>query len=56
MVGHALAQDGIGFPYFSPLCYWYIVDGEERALQNLSMNDVEKNVEVFLTEVWHFTV
>lgn len=56
MVGHALAQDGIGFPYFSPLCYWYIVDGEERALQNLSMNDVGKNVEVFLTEVWHFTV
>ena len=33
MVAHSIAQVGIGFPYFSPLCYWYIVDGEERSLE-----------------------
>ena len=31
MVGHSILPDGIGFPYFSPLCYWYIAVGEEAA-------------------------
>ena len=25
MVAHSIAQDGIGFPYLSPTCYWYMV-------------------------------
>ena len=40
IVGHSIKQDGIGFPHFSPLCYWYIVGGEEVALQYLTVNDV----------------
>ena len=29
MVAHSICQDGIGFPYLSLCCYWYIVEGEE---------------------------
>ena len=31
MVAHSIAQDGVGFPYLSPTCYWYMVGGEEKA-------------------------
>ena len=51
MVGHALLQDGIGFPFWSPLCYWYMFDGEEQALEHLTVDDVGDDVAVFLTEV-----
>lgn len=51
MVGHALLQDGIGFPFLSPLCFWYIADGEEKALQHLNIGDVGEDVSAFLTEV-----
>ena len=51
MVGHALSQDGIGFPFWSPLCFWYMFDGEEKALQHLTMDDVGEDVVAFLTEV-----
>ena len=40
IVGHSIKQDVIGFPHFSPLCYWYIVGGEEVALQYITENDV----------------
>jgi len=33
MIAHSICQDGIGFPYLSPLCYWYLVGGEEKALE-----------------------
>ena len=52
MVGHSILQDGIGFPYFSPLCYWYIAVGEEAALQNSSLKDVGEDVKEFITKVW----
>ena len=29
IVGHRILQDGIGFPYLSAVCYWYIAAGEE---------------------------
>lgn len=51
MVGHALSQDGIGFPFWSPLCYWNMFGDEEQALQHLTMDDVGNDVAVFLTEV-----
>ena len=40
MVAHAIFQDGIGFPYLSPLCYWYIARGETEALQYASLDDI----------------
>ena len=43
MVAHSICQDGIGFSYFSPVCYWYMV-GEEKALQFASVQDVGGDV------------
>ena len=51
MIAHSIAQDGIGFPYLSPLCYWYIVGGEDRALPFVTMSDVGTDVVTFATQV-----
>ena len=40
IVGHSVFQDGIGFPYLSAVCYWYIAAGEVEALQFLTLDDV----------------
>ena len=32
MISHSICQDGVGFPYLSPTCFWYIVGGEEKAI------------------------
>ena len=40
MIGHSILQYGVGFPYLSPLCFWYIVcNDESKALQYVSMDD-----------------
>ena len=36
MVGHSIVQNGIGFPYFSSLCYWYIAGNESIAAKFIS--------------------
>lgn len=51
MVGHAILQDGIGFPYFSPFCYWYIAVGEEEAFQHISLCDVGADAVHFISKV-----
>ena len=39
MVGHSIR--GVAFPYLSPTAsYWYIVAGEEKALEYVSITDV----------------
>ena len=40
MIGHSILQDGIGFPHLSPLCYWYIAEGEKRALEYGTLADI----------------
>ncbi len=51
MVGHSLVQDGIGFPHFSPLCFWYIAAGEEEAMQHVSLCDVGSDIVDFISKV-----
>ena len=51
MVGHSIQQDGIGFPYLSPLCFDYIALGEEHALQHCSLNDVNDFAKDFIVKV-----
>lgn len=51
MVAHSIAQDGIGFPFFSPTCYCYIADGEERTMEVMSYQDVGCDVASLLTQV-----
>ena len=40
MVAHSICQDGIGFPYLSPACYWYIISGEDKALQFVGVENL----------------
>ena len=56
MVGHSICQDGVGFPYLSPLCYWYICRGENEALQFASLDDVGEDVRAFVTQVYYVCI
>ena len=29
MIAHAIAMEGIGFPFLSRACYWFIAAGED---------------------------
>ena len=40
IVGHSIVQDGIGFPHFNEVCYWYIVSGADTALRYTTKEDV----------------
>ena len=40
MVGHSIVQEGIGFPYFSPVCYWYMIGGEDKAMEYVTLTDL----------------
>lgn len=51
MVAHSIAQDGIGFLHFSPVCYWYIVGGEERGIEFVSEDDLGGDVAEFVSKV-----
>ena len=51
MIAHSIAMDGIGFPYLSPICYWYMVDGEDRAVQFIGEQDVGTGVHQLVTQV-----
>lgn len=52
MIAHSIAMDGVGFPYLSPVCYWYIVDGEDQAFQFIGEQDVGAGVYQLVTEVY----
>lgn len=28
MIAHSIVQCGVGFPYLSPVCYWYLITGD----------------------------
>ena len=51
MVGHSIMQDGIGFPYFSSVCYWYVAGKEQKALESLSVKDLSEDVGFLVTKV-----
>ena len=51
MVAHSISMDGVGFPYLSPTYYWYIVEGEDRALQFVEEGDVGADVFHLVKEV-----
>jgi hypothetical protein len=51
MVAHSIAQDGVGFPYLSPTCYWYMVGGEEKAIEYISLCDVGADTAAVVSQV-----
>ena len=55
MIGHSILQDGIGFPHLLPLCYWYIAEGEQRALEYGTLADVGAQTATAVTKVsWQY--
>lgn len=46
-----LGGGGIGLPYFSFTCYWYMVDGEERALEFATVEDVSADAAYVIKQV-----
>ena len=51
MVGRSIIQDGIGFPYLAPVCYWYVAGREQKALEILSIEDLNKDVGCLVIKV-----
>ena len=51
MVAHSICQDGIGFPYFSLTCYWYMVAGEEKGLEFATVEDVSADAAYLIKQV-----
>ena len=51
IIGHSILQVGVGFPYVSPVCYWYMVDDKIKALASLSPKDLDDNVALIVAKV-----
>lgn len=51
IIGHSIGQDGIGFPYLSRASYWYMVRGEDIALEYASVDDVGADVQAVIAKV-----
>ena len=51
MIGHSILQNGIGFPCLSPLSYWYIAEGEQKALEYGTLADVGSWTAAAVTKV-----
>ena len=51
MIGHSIFQDGVGFNFFSPLSYWYIACGEEKALQYSCLDDIGQDTAEVISKV-----
>ena len=52
MISHSICQDSIGFPFLSPTCYWYLVGGDEKALEYASLQDLPADAALLVTQVW----
>jgi len=45
IIAHSIVQCGVGFPYLSPVCYWYLVTGDvSKAISYCNTSDV-RNIE-----------
>lgn len=55
MIAHSICQDGIGFPYFSPTCFWYIIGGETKALQFACVEDLPGDSALVVKQVLKIT-
>ena len=51
MISHSIGQDGVGFPYLSPVCFWYMVGGMDEALPYVTKDDLSHAVHLVVEEV-----
>jgi len=57
MISHSIFQDGIGFPYLSPACYWYLIGNEDMAIAHISfLEDLPKDSSVLVNQVKMFFI
>ena len=56
MIAHSIYQDGIGFPFLSPTCYWYLIGGENMALEFATLQDVPADTALLITKVSHIHI
>ena len=41
MIAHSIVQCGVGFPFLSPVCYWYLITGDvSEAISYGNIEDV----------------
>lgn len=51
MLSHSIFQDGIGFPYLSPACYWYLIGNEDMAIEHISLDDLPADAATLITGI-----
>ena len=51
MIAHTLLMDGIGFPYLSPPCYYYMTGKWNTAIAFITDEDVSSRVRHVLKQV-----
>ena len=51
MLSHSIFQDGIGFPYLSHVCFWYLIGNENMAIEHVSLADLPADSASFIKEV-----
>lgn len=51
MVAHSIFQDGIGFPYLSATAYWYLIGGENMAIEYATTNDLPEDSKLLIEKV-----
>ena len=51
MLSHSICQDGIGFPYLSPACFWYLVGSEDMAIEHITLDDLPADTATLIVEV-----
>ena len=51
MIGHTLMMDGMGFPYLSPPCYYYMAGKWNTAITLITDEDVSSRVHHVLKQV-----
>lgn len=51
MVAHTMVMDGIGFPFISPVLYYYMADQLDFAVTMINSDDISDRVKYIIKEV-----
>ena len=51
MVGHSIVMEGVGFPFLSPCCYYYVAGHVDRAFSVASVDDEGEAVKQIVSKV-----
>lgn len=54
ILAHSIVLDEIGFPYLSQVSYWLMAEGEESALNHVTMSDIAADASYVVEKVSGF--